>query len=242
MTNGLDLRVDHAVAHEVAAAYLDATDRREPLAVTAFAQLVKESDRLFRWITGPDRLGVVQVVFTRCETPYRDAHELVQSVRDFRTLEVTTVAAHSDRRHPAMGNEIGGAYDRFRAVHDVLGQARMNAVSVETASLWCGWSRNDSIVRSRGGRSVPNCMASTVCGGPLVRSPNRKRYCWNRRCCATLAEGVAAVNLPPANESDDELQFLQDMVEENASIAGDVLQVGETSGPFTASYRSTVTC
>ena len=35
------------------------------------------------------------------------------------------------------------------------------------------------------------------------------------------------MNLPPANESDDELQFLQDLVKENASIAGDVLQVGD---------------
>lgn len=117
--------VDEGVAHEVASAYLDAPDRRDPLAVTAFAQLAQESDRLFRRITRPGRPNTVQVFFTRCENPYRDAQELIASVRDSRTLEVTTVAADPDRRHPVMGNELGGAYDRFRAVHDVLGHARM---------------------------------------------------------------------------------------------------------------------
>jgi hypothetical protein len=117
--------VDEAVAHEVAAAYLDAPHRSDPLAVTAFAQLEQESDRLFRWITRPGRPSAVQVFFTTCEDPYRDSQELIASVTESRTVEVTTVAADPDRRHPVMGNEAGGAYDRFRAVHDVLGHARM---------------------------------------------------------------------------------------------------------------------
>jgi hypothetical protein len=118
-------RVDQAVAREVAAAYLDAQDRRDPLTVTAFTQLAKESDRLFRWITRPARGRRLQVFFTTCETPYRDAQELIASVTDFHTLEITTVASHPDRHHPVMGNEVGGAYDRFRAVHDAFGHAGM---------------------------------------------------------------------------------------------------------------------
>jgi hypothetical protein len=39
-------------------------------------------------------------------------------------LEVRTIAAEAGRRHPLIGNEPGGAYDRFRAVHDILGHAR----------------------------------------------------------------------------------------------------------------------
>src|SRR6476620_3258285 len=46
-------RVHQAVAREVAEAYLDATDRRDLLTVAAFAQLVKETDLLFWWITRP---------------------------------------------------------------------------------------------------------------------------------------------------------------------------------------------
>lgn len=52
-------------------------------------------------------------------TPYCDAEELAASVLTSRTLEVTTSAA--DRAHPLLGGEVGGAYYRFRAVHDLLG-------------------------------------------------------------------------------------------------------------------------
>ena len=55
--------------------------------------------------------------------PYRDAHELIDSVRNDRLLEVTTVATDPHRRHPLMDSTMGGAYDRFRAVHDILGHA-----------------------------------------------------------------------------------------------------------------------
>jgi hypothetical protein len=120
-----DRRVDPAMAYEVAAAYLDAPRRRDPLAAAAYARLVTESDRLFRRVTSPDRADPVRVAFTTCPTPYDDARELIRSVTDDRTLEVTTVATDSARRHPLMDSEVGGAYDRFRAVHDVLGHARL---------------------------------------------------------------------------------------------------------------------
>jgi hypothetical protein len=118
-----DRRVDPVAAHEVAAAYLDTPARRDPPTVAAYARLVAESDRLFGRITSPGRPDPVRVVFTTCPTPYDDARELIRSVRDDRLLEVSTVAADSDRRHPLMGSGTGGAYDRFRAVHDVLGHA-----------------------------------------------------------------------------------------------------------------------
>ena len=100
-------------------------DRRDPLAPAAYARLVTEPDRLFRRITSPDRADEVRVVFTRCPTPYDDAQELIRSVTDDRMLEVTSVAADPDRRRPLMDSAAGGAYDRFRAVHDVLGHARL---------------------------------------------------------------------------------------------------------------------
>lgn len=34
------------------------------------------------------------------------------------------------------------------------------------------------------------------------------------------------MNDPRANQSDDQLRFLQDLVKENASIAGEVIQLG----------------
>jgi hypothetical protein len=119
------VQLDHAVAHEVAAAYLDATDRGDPRAGAAFAQLVAETDQLFRWVTLPGRPGALHVFFTTCASPYRDAKELIASVTDTRALEITTVATDPHRRHPLMGNELGGSYDRFRAVHDAIGHGRM---------------------------------------------------------------------------------------------------------------------
>jgi hypothetical protein len=86
---------------------------------------VVETDRLFELITRPDRPHPLRVSFTTCAAPYGDAAELITSVISSRVLEVTSVAVDSDRRHPVMGNEFGGAYDRFRAVHDALGHARM---------------------------------------------------------------------------------------------------------------------
>jgi hypothetical protein len=69
----------------------------------------------------------VHVAFTGCPAPYADADELIRSVKHDRLLEVTTVATDRGRRHPLMSSERGGAYDRFRAVHDVFGHARLGA-------------------------------------------------------------------------------------------------------------------
>jgi hypothetical protein len=118
-------RVDPAAASAVAAAYVDTPSRRHPLVAAAYARLITESDLLFRRITSPDRPGRVQIGFTTCPQPYATAWELVESVRDDRVLEVVTVGSDRDRRHPLMGGEVGGAYDRFRGVHDVLGHARL---------------------------------------------------------------------------------------------------------------------
>lgn len=122
----MTVRVDPAAAREVAAAYLDTPSRRDPLVRAAYAQLVDESDLLYRWITDPDHPDHVDVVFTACPEPYAGAAELIESVRRHRRLEVVTVAVDPDRRpHPLMGSERGGAHDRIRAVHDVLGHARL---------------------------------------------------------------------------------------------------------------------
>ena len=118
MTN---VRVNQIVAHEVAAAYVDTRDRRDAAISAAFTQLVTETDRLFCSITRDARPSALRVFFTICAMPYRDARELITAVIATRTLEVPTVSIDRDRRHPLMGNERGGSYDRFRAVHDVIG-------------------------------------------------------------------------------------------------------------------------
>jgi hypothetical protein len=117
--------VDPAAARDVAAAYVDTPSRPRPVVERSYAQLTTESDRIFRRITSPDRPDRVRVAFTRCATPYATAWELIESVRRDRVLEVVAVATQPDNGHPLMGCEVGGAYDRFRAVHDIVGHARL---------------------------------------------------------------------------------------------------------------------
>ncbi|HKE72302.1 MAG TPA: hypothetical protein VKB57_01735 [Acidimicrobiales bacterium] len=118
--------VDPAAARAVAAAYAEATTRRDPLTRAAYDRLVAESDGLLWRITDPDRPGAVRVRFTDCPDPYRSAGELIASVTDDGLLELATVAADRERRHPLMDSTRGGAYDRFRAVHDILGHAGLD--------------------------------------------------------------------------------------------------------------------
>jgi hypothetical protein len=109
---------DPSAARDVADAHHAASRRGGPACEAAYAQLVEESDRLFRRLP-------VDVVFTMSARPYDSACELIRSVREHRVLEVTSVAWERDRPHPLMGCEVGGEYDRFRAVHDVLGHGHL---------------------------------------------------------------------------------------------------------------------
>jgi hypothetical protein len=108
--------LDPTAARAVADAHHAASRRGDPACDAAYAQLVDETDRLFRLLS-------VDVVFTMSERPYDSADELIRSVRRDRVLEVTSVAWERDRPHPLLGCEVGGEYDRFRAVHDILGHA-----------------------------------------------------------------------------------------------------------------------
>ena len=118
------LVVDPMAAAEVAAAHQGARRVGGALALAAYARLVSESDRLFSLITRARR--PIRIFFTLSTNPYGDADEVITSIRQHRVLEVPTAACERDRLHPAMGCDVGGAYDRFRAVHDVLGHGQFN--------------------------------------------------------------------------------------------------------------------
>jgi hypothetical protein len=110
---------DPAAAAGVAAAHEDAPAVGGAFTHAAYAQLILESQEWFRRITsGRSR---VRVRFSMCQRPYAGATELIASIRRDRFLEVASAASDRGRRHPLMGSEIGGVYDRFRAVHDVIG-------------------------------------------------------------------------------------------------------------------------
>jgi hypothetical protein len=122
MTHRTARKVDPELAHEVADAFLAGRDtRRDPMVCAAYGQLEQQSDRVFFAITRSRPFGGVRVSFSRCRMPYLSDREMIAAVRTERQLEVTSVATERDRCHPLMGCEAGGAYDRFRAVHDIVG-------------------------------------------------------------------------------------------------------------------------
>jgi hypothetical protein len=117
---GVEPGVDAASVSRVSATFRDTKSRTgDPLISAAYSQLQCQSDRMFSALTGP-REGV-RVVFTPCRRPYLSDQELIGAVKSTRVLEVTSAAVDGDRRHPQLGCETGGPYDRFRAVHDLVG-------------------------------------------------------------------------------------------------------------------------
>jgi hypothetical protein len=114
--------VDQSLAREVAARFLAARSTPENVLVrAAYRALEEQSDRAFASLTSGDPRRRIRVVFTRGPTPYASDTEMIGGVRATRVLEVTTAALERDRPHPLLCNDPGGAYDRFRAVHDIVG-------------------------------------------------------------------------------------------------------------------------
>src|SRR5258708_39237393 len=128
--------LDPIAAAAVAAAHQEAPRVGGAIAEAAYTRLVNETDRIFLLITHAPQ--PVRIFFTLSTTPYDDADELITSVRRDRVLEVSTAASERDRLHPVMGCEVGGAYDRFRAVHDVLGHGHL-AVGFDRDGEYAAW-------------------------------------------------------------------------------------------------------
>jgi hypothetical protein len=94
--------------------------------IEAYKQLQVETDRLFSLLCGDRGSATMRVVFTRCAKPYETDEELISAARIGRTLEITSASIAGERLHPLLDCEFGGAFDRFRAVHDLIGH------------VWCG--------------------------------------------------------------------------------------------------------
>jgi hypothetical protein len=125
-----DLQVDTTLGIESSATvmvgewYLHSRSaHRDARVIEAYRQLQAETDHLFSLLTRDGCHWAVRVAFTRCVQPYESDKELICAVRANGTLEITSAAAVGERLHPLFGCEFGGAFDRFRAVHDLIGHA-----------------------------------------------------------------------------------------------------------------------
>jgi hypothetical protein len=117
-------QVWRGVTVDVGTSYLSATSTpRDPVVAVAYERLQAETDRLFDTVVRSEDPTAVRIVFTRSRDPYSTAAELIEAARTSRTLEITTAAAYPEPIHPLLGCEYGGPFDRFRAVHDLVGHA-----------------------------------------------------------------------------------------------------------------------
>jgi hypothetical protein len=101
---------------------------------------------MFRALTDPHRLGTVQVAFTRVTNPYADDVELICGVRSLGLLEVAAAGCHRDRLHPLLDCAVGGPYDRFRAVHDLLGHVK-TGLGFSRYDEYAAWRIQDKLYR-----------------------------------------------------------------------------------------------
>jgi hypothetical protein len=114
------LRVDEPAAREVAAWYAHhPNEPDDPLVRAAYAQLEEQTDALLAGCLRYGGRGTVRVVSTALAEPYDDDRELVDAVRTTNVLEVPRVPR--DRAHPVLDSSPLGPYDRFRALHDLVG-------------------------------------------------------------------------------------------------------------------------
>jgi hypothetical protein len=118
------LRIDRPQARLVADALLDAPRHMAgPHVQAAYRDLALQADRLYARITDPTGPRPIRVVATACPEPYATGAELAARVRDERLLEIFPAHLERDRRHPLLDGSLGGGFDRFRAVHDIVSHA-----------------------------------------------------------------------------------------------------------------------
>jgi hypothetical protein len=107
-------------------------------------QLQTETDRLFGALFGTDDPHSVRVVFTGSRQPYECDQDLIAAVRAHGVLEITTAAAATARLHPLLDCGFGGAFDRFRAIHDFIGHVR-TGFGFDLAGEMSAWHVQDRL-------------------------------------------------------------------------------------------------
>lgn len=116
--------IDFEQAYLVATAFLDAPQSpSNHLVAAAYRELGIQADRWFDRLTGSGAVMPIRVVYTRCSEPYASGAELAARVRSERLLEIWPSSYDRERSHPALDTVVGGTYDRFRAVHDIVSHA-----------------------------------------------------------------------------------------------------------------------
>jgi hypothetical protein len=134
--------------------YLNARSaHRDADVIEAYRQLETETDRLFTIVTHAVGRPATRIVFTRCRQPYGSCEEMIVGVRGEHTLEVTAAVSSGERLHPLLDCTLGGAFDRFRAVHDLIGHA-WHGYSFELRDEYDAWMAQARLHSDLAGRAL----------------------------------------------------------------------------------------
>jgi hypothetical protein len=135
------LRVDERAARAVAECFLaSGHEPAHPIVRSAYRELEAQTDALLGRLLRPRRRDTLRVVSTEIAAPYDSDQELIRAVSTTGTLEVPVV--ERDRRHPLLDSRPGGAYDRFRAVHDLLGHV-LHGFGFDRDGEFAAWIAQD---------------------------------------------------------------------------------------------------
>jgi hypothetical protein len=163
------------VARQIGAHYLEADNTPTNAGVVlAYRHLQIETDALFHAATGDHSPGCVRVVFTYCRNPYSSDRELIAAVRSNRLLEITTAATCSEPLHPLLSCEFGGAFDRFRAVHDLIGHAR-SGLGFGLLDELAAWRTQDRLHGGFARRALATEILAVNCARALLGAPPEQK-------------------------------------------------------------------
>jgi hypothetical protein len=151
--------------------------------IAAYEQLQSEIDRLFGAVARADIPNPVRIVFTRCPHPYGGDQELITAVRTDRILEMTASVASAPRMHPLLGCEFGGGFDRFRAIHDLIGHVEPE-FGFDLGGEVAAWLTQDRLHT----RLARRALATEIVGVNSARwstgeAPELKAMLFDRKFC-----------------------------------------------------------
>ncbi len=116
----------------------------DPRVIAAYDQLAAQTDRLFQLLTDCPSPCCIKVTFTFLRQPYKSDDELIAAVINDKRLEVSVAASDRHRLHPVLDCRPGGPYDRFRAVHDIVGHA-IGHRGFDAEGEYSAWLYQDSL-------------------------------------------------------------------------------------------------
>lgn len=127
---------DYEKGVRVAQAYQEMVSNPDDEAVrAAYDAFMTLTDQHFDLITGA--MGI-QVDFVDQAEPYDSAAAMAMDLILGNHLYIATICIWPDSYHPVLGNERGGQYDRFRAVHDAFGHVAIG-VGFDRHGEYASW-------------------------------------------------------------------------------------------------------